>query len=222
MGTVLVVPRCRPPLRTRLNLRWAVRLGSWNILSLHEDARLPVLSGELSRLGISIAALSEVRRLGSGEISVGGYTYYWSGRDDGRRTQGVTLAVANYLVPLVSQVTLINERIMRLRIAHTMGVLSVLAVYAPTGVSDDSVKEAFYAQLSSVWDTVPSCDSKVILGDFNASTGVSMDGYESCLGPHGSGSRDDSSLRLLDFARSRGLRIAGSWFQSETLDLVLQ
>ena len=39
-----------------------------------------VLLSELQRLNISIAALSEVQRLDSGEITtIGGYTYYCSG-----------------------------------------------------------------------------------------------------------------------------------------------
>ena len=45
-------------------------MGSWNILSLSEDHRLPYLSDELSRLGVGdgIVGLSEMRKPGSGEI----------------------------------------------------------------------------------------------------------------------------------------------------------
>ena len=52
------------------------------------------LSRELGRLGIATAALSEVRRPKSGEISVGGYTYYWSGRLDGYHSRGRLLVIA--------------------------------------------------------------------------------------------------------------------------------
>ena len=62
-------------------------------------------------------------------------------------------------------------------------------------------------------DAVPKGDTLIVLGDFNATTGTSRDDYEACVGPHGSGARDESSLFMLDFAKSRGLRIAGSWFQ---------
>ena len=63
------------PRNPRLNLRRSVRVAAWNVLSLQDDARVPALSAELARLGIAVAALSEVRRPGNGEISVGGYTY---------------------------------------------------------------------------------------------------------------------------------------------------
>jgi len=43
-------------------------VGAWNVLSLREDEHLSLLSSELKRLNIGIAALSEVRRPESGEI----------------------------------------------------------------------------------------------------------------------------------------------------------
>ena len=206
------------PRSSRLNLRRSIRVGAWNVLSLQDDCRVPALSAELGRLGIAVAALSEVRRPGNGEISVGGYTYYWSGRADGRHTEGVAVAVSDRLISQVKEVTPVSERIMRLRLAHSLGVMSIVAVYAPTGVSELSAKEAFYAELNSVLDAAPGRDTKIVLGDFNAVTGTSRDGYEACVGPHGSGTfpngeRDTSSSMLLDFAASRGLRIGGSWFQ---------
>ena len=51
------------------------------------------------------------------------------------------------------------------------------------------------------------------MGDFNASTGTDRDGYETCVGPHGSGTMNQNSTKFLDFARRHGLRVAGSWFQ---------
>ena len=63
-------------------------MGAWNVLSLREDDHLSLLSSELKRLNISIAALSEVLRPDSGEIMACGYTDYWSGRCDGYHAQG--------------------------------------------------------------------------------------------------------------------------------------
>ena len=51
------------------------------------------------------------------------------------------------------------------------------------------------------------------MGNFNASTGTDRDGYGTCVGPHGSGAVNQNSTKFLDFARSHGLRVAGSWFQ---------
>ena len=63
--------------------------------------QLSLLSSELKRLNISIAAPFEVQRRDCGEIMVGSYTYYWSGRSDGCHAQGVAVAVSNKLTPMI-------------------------------------------------------------------------------------------------------------------------
>ena len=94
-----------------------------------------------------------------------------------------------------------------------MGVISLVSVNAPTEVSDLTMKDTFYAMLESVVDQCPRQDTLLVLGDFNASTGTDRDSYETCVGPHGSGTVNQNSMKFLDFARNHGLRVAGSWFQ---------
>ena len=113
---------------SRLNLRREVRVVAWNVRSLCLDDRLPLLSRELGRLRVEVAALSEVRRPGSSMTSVGGYTYYWSGCSDGHRLQGVTIAISNRLQPSGVEVTLVDERIMVLRLKLAFGFMSLIAV----------------------------------------------------------------------------------------------
>ena len=124
--------------------------GCLDILN-REDDHPSLLLSELQHLNISIAALSEVRRLDSGEIMAGGCTYnYWSGCSDGYHAQGVAAAVSKKLIPMIIEVTPVNKRIMRLRIRHSLGVISLVSDYAPTEASDLTVKDAFYATLESV------------------------------------------------------------------------
>ena len=167
---------------SRFNLRRSCRVAAWNVLSLRDDDHLPLLSRELDRLGIAVAALSEVRRPKSGEISVSGYTYYWSGRLDGYHSEGVAIAVSDRLTQMVVEVVPVNERMMRLRLRHSLGVVSVVSVYAPTEVSSTSDKDAFYTQLESVLDGYPQRDTLLVMGDYNASTGTDRFGYEMCMG----------------------------------------
>ena len=127
-------------------------MGDWNVLSLREDDYLSLLSSELKRLDIGIAALSEVRRPDCGEIMVGGYTYYWSSRSDGYHAQEVAVAVSNKLTPMIIEVTPVNECILRLRICHSLHVISLVSGYALTDASDLTVKDALYATLESVVD----------------------------------------------------------------------
>ena len=79
------------------------------------------------------------------------------------------------------------------------------------------MKDAFCATLESVVDQCHRRDTLPVLGDFNASTRTERDGYETCVGPHGSGTMSQNSTKFLDFARSHGLRVAGSWFRTHKL-----
>ena len=54
------------------NQRQSLWVGAWNVPSRSEDDHLSLLSSELKRLNIGIAALSEIRRPESGAIIAGG------------------------------------------------------------------------------------------------------------------------------------------------------
>ena len=94
----------------------------------------------------------------------GGYTYYWSGRSDGYHAQGVAVVVSNKLSPMIIEVTAVNERFIRRRIRHSLGIVSLVFVYAPNEVSDLTVKEVFCATLESVVDQCRGRDTLLILG----------------------------------------------------------
>ena len=63
--------------------------------------------------------------------------------------------MSNKLTPMIIEVTPVNERFMRLRIRDSLGVVSLVFVYAPIEASDLTVKDAFYATLESVVDQYP-------------------------------------------------------------------
>lgn len=120
-----------------LNLKW----------TLSPTACRPPLIGEASvgvsevavtsaikGIGAGVAALSEVRKPGSSTISMGGYTYYWSGCGDGHHLQGVAIAISSRLRPSVVEVIPVDECIMALRLKHAFGFVSPIVVYTPTNV----------------------------------------------------------------------------------------
>ena len=179
-------PACQ--MSPRANLQLILCVGSRNILSSSEDHQMPHLSDELSSLRMDIIGLSEARMPGIDEISNRGFTYYWSGMSNGARLKGVAIGISSRLQPSVSA---LNERIMRLRMKHTLGFLSCCRVRSYRDVRD----------------------TLIVLGDFNAATCTERAGYEYCSGSHFSGTRNINSSLLLNFVKSRWLRIAGSWYQ---------
>ena len=104
---------------------------------------------------------------------------------DGYHAKGVAVAVSNKLFPIIIEETPVNKHIMRQRIRHSLGVISLISVDASTEMSDLTMKDAFCAMLESVVDRCPRRDTLLVLGDFNALTGTERDGYETCVGPMG-------------------------------------
>ena len=80
----------------------------------------------------------------------------------------MAVAVADRLVPMVTEFTTVNERIMRLGIANTLGVISLIFVYARTKVLEFFVMKPFYAKLLKVVDSCLKGNNLIALSDFNA------------------------------------------------------
>ncbi|KAG2458176.1 ZP3 protein, partial [Polypterus senegalus] len=139
------------------------------------------------------------------------FKFYGTGNNSIFITCQLKATFASQNVDALNKACSYNPGLNQLR--HSLGALSVVSVYAPTSVSDISVREAFYSQLCSVVDECPQGNTPLVMGDFNAATGTDRAGYEDCLSPHGSGDRGESGSMFLDFAKGQGLRIAGFWFQ---------
>ena len=71
----------------------------------------------------------------------------------------------------------------------------------------------FYITPELVVTSRPTHDQTVVLGDFNAVTGVDRSGFEGVIWNFGSGCRNDNSLSLLTMCSAANLTILGSWFQ---------
>ena len=84
---------------------------------------------------------------------------------NGHHVKGVAIGASSRLQPSVVEVSPVDERIMRLRLKHSLGFMSVVAVYAPTEVCETEEKEMFYAKLDSVLDQCPRRDALIVLGD---------------------------------------------------------
>lgn len=58
----------------------------------------------------------------------------------------MAIAISSRLGSTIDEVTAIDGRNMRLRLKHTLGFMSLLAVYAPTEVCEKDEKEKYYAK----------------------------------------------------------------------------
>ena len=199
-------------------------IGAWNVRTLLDrdsttrpERRTALVAHELARYNIDIAALSETRFAGTGEITEHGqgYTFFWSGKAaDERRESGVGFAVRTSLIrSLESLPKSINDRLMtmRLPLQHN-NFITLISVYAPTMTYSDEEKEAFYEKLSEAVHGVPKTDRLLVLGDFNARVGANHKVWEGVLGPHGIGRENSNGRLLLSFCAQESLFITNTLF----------
>jgi hypothetical protein len=104
------------------------------------------------------------------------------------------------------------DRILVARFRSRARNVSIVHVYAPTNTSSVDVKDEFYEQLSSTLNNVRKGDILIVMGDLNARVGSDNTGYESFMGKHGIGTRNDNGERFVDLCDNRQLVIGGTLF----------
>ena len=79
-------------------------------------------------------------------------------------------------------------------------------------------KDKFYNELQQALATIPSDQSYVILGDFNArvgSRGGNDDPWCNVRGPHGYGESNDAGRELLAFLETNVAFVCNTWFEKK-------
>ena len=157
---------------------------------------------KLSRNGVDIAALSEIRLADEGSITEdrGGYSFFWRGLpQEERRIHGVGIAVKNSILEKYGTMPVgTSERQMKLRIPLVNNrYATILSIYAPTLMAENEDKDRFYEHLDLELNRVPSTDKLLLLGDFNARVGTDHVAWSGVIGGHGCGRVNDNGHRLL-------------------------
>ena len=183
------------------------------------ERKTALVSKELSRYNISIAALSETRFPDEGQLveKQGGYTFFWKGKpEDERRDSGVGFAIQSSLLEYLEDLPHgFSDRISicRLALSHERFV-TIISVYAPTMGHSQEVIDQFYSDLNSVIAKVSIDDKLIILGDFNSRVGTDNTTWP-VLGPHGVGNCNSNGTKLLTFCTENDLVVTNTIFQQK-------
>ena len=206
-------------------MRYKINFACWNVRTLLDadkskrpERRTALVTRELKRLNIDIAALSETRLAEEDQLKEegSGYSLFWVGKRKGeRRDGGVGFAIKSTLLDQIERPAAINDRIMKLRIPLSCGRhLSVFSVYAPTLQASEEISSAFYRALTEAIFSVPKDEKLIILGDFNARVGKDWETWNA-LGHHGIGNINNNGLRLLEFCSEQSLMICNTVFRQK-------
>ena len=209
--------------RSHAKMRYNINIGCWNVRTLLDieksnrpERRTALVTRELQRLNVDIAALSETRLSGEDQLTEegSGYSLFWIGKPKGEyRAGGVGFAIRSALLDNIESPCVITDRIMKLRIPLSCGrYASIFSVYAPTLQSSDEDISDFYRALANSTSSVPLSDKLIILGDFNARVGKDHDTWNA-LGHYGIGKVNKNGLNLLEFCSVQSLVICNTLFR---------
>ena len=151
----------------------------------------------------------------SGEHTIEGYHYIWSGPNDGRGLYGVALALPAHLRASIVSWRPISARLLTARLHHRHGKLTVIVVYGPTDIAAERSKDAYQEQLTHLIQSAPPHDVTLVLTDANAS--LAPDAHDgtspAIMGPvFVDTTTNDNGHRLVNVCRATNLCIADTWF----------
>ena len=185
----------------------------YNCRGLANEERLCEMENAIEKVRWDIIGLSEVRRKGEGLIKRrnGNYFYYF-GETKGYR--GIGFYIKNKIWNKVIEIGNVSERIGVLKIRSDKHVImTIIQIYAPTAEKDDNEMERFYSALETTIDQNKEYYT-IIMGDWNSKLGKN-NLVRGILGPYGIGKKNVRGEKLIQFAASNNLKIAGTFFKKK-------
>ncbi|XP_044573630.1 uncharacterized protein LOC123257756 [Drosophila ananassae] len=197
---------------TTIRIMKQTRIGQRNVRTLMEPTRLAQFEGEMEKMQIAIAGISEMRWRGNGTTTTStGNLVMHSGSNDGGRN-GVGIYMSKQFKQTLISWSPISDRIISARFRCNARHITIVQCYAPTEDASDDIKDDFYNALTSSLTRIGRGDVKILMGDFNAKIGPNNNGLETIMGKHGVGSHSNNGDRLIDLCQTFQLVIGGTVF----------
>ena len=104
-----------------------------------------------------------------------------------------------------------NDRIISLHFQGKPFNITVIQVYVPKSIVEESEVEQFYEDLQDIQELTPQKDVLFIIGDWNAKVGSQE--TPGVTGKFGLGVQNEAGKRLIEFCQENALVIANTLFQ---------
>jgi len=203
------------------NNYFGIKIGSVNIQSGKEmlgGSKMYTVCREISERNIHICGLQEVRYRNSGKKVIDldngeSYTFMWSGPKK-RRLAGVGLLIKNCKEISFDVPDFLDLRIIAVNIMINGFKLRLINSYSPTNCDGSDIqKDLFYRMLKKACTKHNKHQKLVILGDFNATTSISLhqsyfDGKNVVEDPN----CNDNGSRIKSFCREKQLCMSQTFF----------
>ena len=138
---------------------------------------------------LDVVALSETKLKGKGEMDLGEYKGYWSGVSQRvRGREGVALLMKEELYDCVTDVGLVNSRLMWVKMRLGYEQWAFVSIYGPVNGGSVSDNDSFWDDLDECLSNFEGETKLCVLGDFNARVGER--GNAEVIGPIGVNGRN--------------------------------
>ncbi|GBP71967.1 Craniofacial development protein 2 [Eumeta japonica] len=198
----------------KTNEKRKLYIATLNCLTLKSQERLTELELALSNIKWDILGLSKVRRLGESIEDHNEYILYYKGETKG--SYGVGFMVKKYLERNIEEFKGISERIavLNIHLPAYKHKWSIIQIYAPTEQHEESTKDRFYDQLSTVLQETN--ENVMVIGDFNGRIGTQRTGEDNIIGKFGFGRRSKNGDRMIVMTFENNLAFMNSFFKINT------
>lgn len=160
-----------------------------------------------------VIGLCEIRRTGEGLVQLkSGNILYYVSKDN--TFEGVSFLVHKRWVEHITATISISTRVAYI-ILHISKryQLKIIQIFAPTSQHMDEEVEELYDDITTALDE-NKINLHIIIGNFNAKVGHRQEG-ESCIGPYGTGIRNDRGEMLINFLEGKQHKIMNTFYQKK-------
>jgi len=195
-------------------------MATWNLRSLFKRGALQSTLKDLAKYKIQVAAVQETRWVDSGIHTMTTHALYYSGTNTNMHEFGTGFIVDTAFDHNIIGFVPINKYMCTLRLRTKMHKITLLNVHAPTETKEEGVKDEFYSELERVYNSIPTSDIKIVLGDFNAQIGKEQC-FKNVAGTFSlHTTSNDNGCRVANFAISSGMSIRSTQFQRKDIHKV--
>ncbi|CAG4958055.1 unnamed protein product [Colias eurytheme] len=165
-----------------------------------------------NRMELDILGISDLRWYGSGTLTSGDATIYFSGSDDSRHHRyGVAVLLRTKMQSCVRNFLPLSDRVMLIQLYAKPFNINIIQTYAPTADKSDELNERFYSQIEEALKLTKSNELTIVTGDFNSKVGQGA--VSDVVGSFGLGIRNDRGERLVQFCQEHDFIVANTFFK---------
>ena len=168
----------------------------------------------LGRRSAEIYCVQETRFRGNSVRMINGkaakYKLFWIGNEND--LEGVGIFFVTKWIDKVIDIIQVNDRIV-IKILVQGSIISVIPVYAPQCVLDDSQKNDFYDSLINVVRKLGEKKILVTEGDLNGHFGSNPENWENQHGHYAYGFRNKDREKILEFCTAKNKTVGNTLFK---------